>query len=784
MGNCLSFQYDTAPDPEMTTGNFKLNSIQLKNAQGIVIESATFSYMVTAKKRTFLNRIVFRDTSKNYSFEYITPEQLPERLSKSQDHWGYFNAVNNSSLVPRVANMPNITFNSANREPSLTYTRMGMLKKICYPTKGCTEFDYEANTYWGNRTIPAPVVTDYITVSRPSAIGGGNSTAQSVITLPITQTVKIIASGGFNDYECTPAQDTGHSQTNLSVIDGTTNQAVSIYLITNGTYVNQGTSITLTTNLSNSEFYFFGTEGKTYTIKLLANRACTIGAATVYYYKTRDQIVQDNIVSGGVRVKSVKETDNTITANYRRFFYGRMTQIGKSSGVYSGRPHYIQRTTLRKPCGNPNPSNPAPICTHIDVTHFNISSSSILALYDKGAAIHYPYVTVSYGGDNFEKGAEEHEFIVNADLPGGVLHGGDFNNGSRTNSGWDNGLEKRVVYFRKNTSGTLDPIKETSNTYFRDNRINTEVYSYPVRNNFALDCFTNGEFSSIENLDVMRTVMASNWHYLKSTTATDYFYDTPNGNQSVTTTTNYYYDNPVHLQPTRVETTNSKGEQLMTKTRYPDDIVDSAYLGGDPSTPSEMAAFNRLKTGALHRISEPIQIESYVNGILSGVKKTVYRDWGANFVLPEKIMTIKGTLEFSFTPRVTYNQYDSSGNPVALQLEEGMNVVYLWGYSKTMPIAKIENANFSQVAIALGTDISSLLDFNEVNLPAINGLRTSLPEAMVTTFTYIPLVGIQTVTDPKGDTMTYEYDAFSRLKSVKDHQGNILSSNDYNYRPN
>jgi len=53
---------------------------------------------------------------------------------------------------------------------------------------------------------------------------------------------------------------------------------------------------------------------------------------------------------------------------------------------------------------------------------------------------------------------------------------------------------------------------------------------------------------------------------------------------------------------------------------------------------------------------------------------------------------------------------------------------------------------------------------------------------MVTTYTYIPLVGVSTITDPKGDKITYTYDAFNRLQSVKDKDGNILTENEYRYK--
>ena len=67
-------------------------------------------------------------------------------------------------------------------------------------------------------------------------------------------------------------------------------------------------------------------------------------------------------------------------------------------------------------------------------------------------------------------------------------------------------------------------------------------------------------------------------------------------------------------------------------------------------------------------------------------------------------------------------------------------------------------------------------------LAALNALRTNLPGAMVTTYTYKPLIGVSTITDAKGDQITYSYDSFNRLQFVKDKSGNILSENQYNYK--
>ncbi|WP_447767072.1 hypothetical protein [Sphingobacterium faecium] len=63
-------------------------------------------------------------------------------------------------------------------------------------------------------------------------------------------------------------------------------------------------------------------------------------------------------------------------------------------------------------------------------------------------------------------------------------------------------------------------------------------------------------------------------------------------------------------------------------------------------------------------------------------------------------------------------------------------------------------------------------------------LRNDLPNAMVTSYTYQPLVGMKSKTDARGVTEYYEYDGMQRLKAIIDQFKHVTSSMDYHYRPN
>ncbi len=119
--------------------------------------------------------------------------------------------------------------------------------------------------------------------------------------------------------------------------------------------------------------------------------------------------------------------------------------------------------------------------------------------------------------------------------------------------------------------------------------------------------------------------------------------------------------------------------------------------------------------------------------------------------------------------------------------------VYIWSYKGEYPIAEIKNATYDEVKNALSElliyRVTNVLIPEENDLKAINNLRTTLPNALVTTYTYKPLIGITSATDPRGITTYYEYDCSGRLKTVyigeKDNNGNekkrVLNTYDYHY---
>lgn len=141
------------------------------------------------------------------------------------------------------------------------------------------------------------------------------------------------------------------------------------------------------------------------------------------------------------------------------------------------------------------------------------------------------------------------------------------------------------------------------------------------------------------------------------------------------------------------------------------------------------------------------------------------------------------------TQNIKYDQYDQYGNIVEIRFNDATNVVYLWSYGGQYPIAEIKGASYSEVEIAAKsafsvTSINDLSQKASVTVAQLNNFRNhaSLKNAMVATYTYKPLVGMTSMTDPSGKTTYYEYDEFNRLKQTKDPDKNVIESYEYNYR--
>lgn len=161
--------------------------------------------------------------------------------------------------------------------------------------------------------------------------------------------------------------------------------------------------------------------------------------------------------------------------------------------------------------------------------------------------------------------------------------------------------------------------------------------------------------------------------------------------------------------------------------------------------------------------------------VLSG-RKIEYGFFGDD-ILPRRLYETDGE---RYEESAEVLSYDSFGNPTeAVDLKTGMHSVFLWDTYGRYMLAMARNATLSQVG-----NVQQLLSGTSVSRHA--ALSTLLPDAMVETWDYLPLVGVSSHTDAKGQTVLYEYDTLGRLKREKRVVGGtaepeILREYEYNY---
>ena len=248
--------------------------------------------------------------------------------------------------------------------------------------------------------------------------------------------------------------------------------------------------------------------------------------------------------------------------------------------------------------------------------------------------------------------------------------------------------------------------------------------------------------------------------------------------RTVVTETNYIYHTDL---PLPIEYAKKIGNNLtdITKVYYPADAINLPNLSAEMTDAiQEMLIQNKVST--------PIQIENYINTSKTLTERNNYVIAQSNKVLPSTIMFSKRNNELQ--DRIEYTNYDDNGNPLCMRQKDGSYISYIYGYNNNKVIAILKNQNIVDIPIATINNLKDLSNMDvdlitESNLKlALDNLRTQFPNAQVTSYTYDPLIGVTSITDLKGYTMTYHYDEFNRLKFVKDKDGNLVSENKYNYK--
>jgi len=693
-----------------------------------------------------------------YSFSYNDVNSVPATLSYSQDHWGYYNGKQNSTLIPLPKtfnfqqNLPSAT---ANREPDPNYCKKGMLSAITYPTGGIDSIFYEGNqVYKSNAILPNPIYVSATQSNTSLTISESSS-----IAIPITydQTVTIYSSCAVYDQNSgiNPSGDTW-----FEIINQTTNTTIFSF----NNQIGQS-----------SQQQILLTAGNTYKIKMHAGGQNITGTAYLNYLPNQGSTQFMNINSGGVRVSKVVTKDGNGNDILKRYLYSKLSTPGISSGVSGVEPFYEEFIKLYGTCdGGSLPLDTPPLCYGlISIDCYSSSSNSWASIYTSGSSpTIYSNVVESYGQD-FQNGGIEHEYTTAPDRLGYIHLGQQIRGIPLTNYAYKNGLEIYRGHFKK-TGSNYVPTKKIFTHYKEDSRIDEEYKNYVANRKYIVDCASNlQEHTTITAAayDCSSYSRFRKWLYIDSIKTRTYDINGLNYTEELEVSE---YSNPGFPLLTRSSKSSSDGTLLTVSYKYPFD-------------------FSTINTYAQmiskYMVAPIIEEAKFKNSSFVESTTTNFKNWINNVFAPDSIVTKTGS--YPSTTRIKYWDYDPNGNVLSLSKKDGPKNCFIWGYGGKFPIAQVINMDYSVVKSILGE--TAITNFrNNVNPTDaqvalfIAPLRAYINQgnvASIKSFTYNLMTNVTSQTDAKGQTTYYEYDEFQRMKNVKDQNGNILKNNIYHYKP-
>jgi len=726
-----------------------------------------------------------------YIFKYNS-NALPDKVSFSVDHWGYFNNKNNDNidisgnnsgitigmLTPSYTNLNAVDVKylpGANRDVNPDVAQAAILKEIKYPLGGSMKLNYESNTYsYDDKSA----VVEKETVNffgghyhdRPTDPAEKEETI--TVIEPLLLTLNFYVYKNDYNYSDHPTPFVGvaflKNINNGSVITSLNSE---IPLDEWGNYV-----INKTIFLQPGTYQIYVDKGNDTMSDVIFDGQYE-KSIDVYQYKKNGP---------GIRISSIESIDKENVIKRKKYSYDESG--GFSSGRLLSPVNYWYNESLTV---NTNNSIDSDQGSYDGLTNFIVRMSNSVVPFGysaQGKVLGYNEVSVSdLDANNISLGDTQFFYKNVADIPANYFLPGT---GNRINL--NNGeLTKEI---QRNKDGKTVKQKD----YFYENNLASRIIikgvkrydiGFPYEKNHLPDDvgmdLTEDPIPQIRFLDI-----ESEWRFLKTTTET--LYDL-NGLNPITNTTNYKYDNPLHKNLTETQTINSKGQQIITTNQYPSDQPE----GNDMTT----SDYNLMVSKNI--LNPIIKQQTKLDTNLLSTQVTTYKKWNLDvnqdnipddIFLPKYVKTAKGTN--SLENRIQYHSYYPDGNIQELSKTDGTHIVYIWGYNNQYPIAMIENAVYNEVSSYVtdlqnksNLDTDHCLDTQackEKELrDALNNMRndaTYKTKWQVTTYTYNPLIGMTSSTDPKGYTLYYTYDAAGRLQFVKDKNDNILSENQYNYK--
>ena len=463
-----------------------------------------------------------------------------------------------------------------------------------------------------------------------------------------------------------------------------------------------------------------------------------------------------NKTAGGLRIKTIGETDNHGNETIREFYYAGMDVWGQPFPESSGNLLKVPRYStpfVRGDIGSEYYvynmlTTTSPVTLTVDKTH--IEYSHVTERRNDGSKILYEF-------SNYDNVPDER--ILEDQMDGASQV-------SWPDSWVVNGLFADPYTNHHNRGKLLNKIIKDA-----DNKtVYKEEYNYDSFYN------TNNTFvtwqMSIDQMYPMHVKLQQD--RLNNVQRTEYRNGTP-----LVTQTSYGYNRA--NQVISEKTFDSRNREIMTRRQFVADLNPTS------GTYFQMKNANVIR----YPLHERMTLKEGNSTVVVGGTSTDFNVLSNSIIRPSAVKSLtlaapqplnESTLFSTSGMRteIAYT-YDAKGNVIQTD-EKGKITSYVWGYDGLYLVAKVENAPIGAVA----TIVSNIR-----NAPLSGALSTSqesslraIRDVLVTTCTYTPLVGITSMTDPSGRKVTHGYDDAGRLEWIKDDNGHLIESYEYNYAAN
>ncbi|PSL26375.1 YD repeat-containing protein [Chitinophaga ginsengisoli] len=598
-----------------------------------------------------------------YKFEYNSIP-LPDITSFKVDYWGFYNGVNNTTLMPAIvpdqADLQSFgTLGTANRDPSAYYMMAGILTKITHPTGGSTVLDYESNTYQLSRTEmisyglgwvsvrgqgKRPIVTDSVTFKNASPITGASPVAKIVINFsPFSPDALDVAQRvTFKDVT-----------TGASIITWT-----SDLFSANGGYEQPHTI----------EYLYTCDTSHTYRIIASVNDENSTSVTVDISSTKRNTSISTNL-GGGIRVSTISSynADNSLQKR-EKYAYGinengmGIMPISGTEVIYNNFQAMGTRTIIGDPIG----------CRAVPGYRYTYTASNVYpTLSLQGAQVLYPSVTkYDLAVDGKPNGKTLLQYELPADyisIPSpGSMGGKELIDNSMS----DVRLQSEHIY-KYNSSGDYTLQKRTINSYIPLETVFIPAVTYWHNYEYT----TPDRCGSVNKDEFGYFIFRIKSGGLRLGTTEETLFD-DNGNTLQNTIT-YQYNR--YGYPKSVKSTNSKNDTLSTVALFPGDHIASLTDAG---------VLNRMVRRNMVR--QPYWQGSYSKNALLKYGRTLFSDqWSVNdsLIMPKADSTWSlGGAQPELA--VAYQGYDKYGNILQLTERNGITSSYSWDANSTYPVTQ------------------------------------------------------------------------------------------------